>query len=62
MDTAELGAEGRQATDRHRGHVADNVRCAVTATCASPRTAPAINATMTVLYSISLPVWDVLSQ
>jgi hypothetical protein len=62
MDTAEPGAEGRQATDRHRGHVADTVRCAVTATWASPRTAPAINATMTVLYSISLPVWDVLSQ
>jgi hypothetical protein len=57
MKTSGLGVKGRQATNRDKKqNVAEQARITLAATRASQRTAPAINATMTVLYSISLPL------
>ena len=62
MDTAGLDAERRQVTNKGKGRVPDTAQSAIAATWVSPKAAPAINATMMMLDSISLPVWNVLSQ
>ena len=62
MEAAGVGAEGRQATNKDTRHFVDTVWSATAATWVKPKAAPAINATMTVLDSMSLPVWKVLSQ
>jgi hypothetical protein len=63
METSGLGVKGRQAINGDKKqNVAERARITLAATRASQKTAPAINATMTVLYSISLPVCSVLSQ
>jgi hypothetical protein len=62
MDTAGLDAERRQVTNNGKRHVPDTAQSAIAATWVSAKAAPAINPTMIRLDSISLPVWNVLSQ
>jgi len=57
MKATGLGAARGSATNKgNRQDVADTVWSTIAATWANPITAPAISATITVLYSISLPV------
>jgi hypothetical protein len=62
MDTAGLNAERRQVTNKGKRRDPDTTQTVMAATWVSPKAAPAINATMIVLDSTSLPVWNVLSQ
>lgn len=55
--------QGQEATNEDtRQDVSDTLRITMAATWASPKPAPATKATITRLYSMSLPVCSVWSQ
>lgn len=54
--------EERQVKNKGKGYVPETAHSAVAATWVRVKTAPAINATMMMLDSLSLPVWNVVSQ